>query len=172
VAELDELIDQFVHETGALYPKPNPNYMVDASDTPASLDLTAGLVPRNSVLVKTDGAIRVIGKGRQPFLGTAQVKFSGPLTLKLRVRSTAGGEGRIQWRIGSQNTFLSEHVVTFKVPAGTTWQDVSIPLPIQGKVSVIRLYFPAEKTAVDVQVIRFMDKRGREKLWDFKGVSP
>ncbi len=172
VAELDALIDQFVHETGALYPKPNPNYMADASDTPASLDLTAGLVPRNSVLVKRDGAIRVIGKGRQPFLGTAQVKFSGPLTLKLRVRSTAGGEGRIQWRIGSKNTFLSEHVVTFQVPAGTTWQDVSIPLPIQGKVSVIRLYLPAEKTAVDVQVIRFMDKRGREKLWDFKEVSP
>ena len=145
----------------------------DAPGTRGDSNPIAGLVPRNCKVVKTDGAIRVTGEGRQPFLGTGQVKFSGPLTLKLRARSSSGGKGRVQWRTGGQETFPeSAQVVTYNLPAGTTWQTISVPLPIQGKVSVIRLYLPAETTAVEVQSIQFLDKSGREKLWDFAGVTP
>ena len=104
VRELDALIDQFVQDTGALVPKPNPDYNADAQTTLSSSNLTAGLVARKCKVVKTDDAIRVIGEGRQPFLGTTRVKFSDPLTLKLRARSTAGGKGRIHRGIMLSNT--------------------------------------------------------------------
>ena len=52
------------------------------------------------------------------------------------------------------------------------WQDVTVHLPIQGKARVVRLYLPAETTAVEVQSIRFLDRSGREKTWDFAGVTP
>jgi arylsulfatase A-like enzyme len=170
VKELDALIDQFVKDTGALYPKPNPNFNVAApgkrnENTSASI---AGLVARMCKIVRTKDAIRVTGEGRLPFLGTAQVRFNGPLTLKLRARSTAGGKGRVQWKTSDQKTFSkSTQIVTYDLPAGTKWQDVTVQLPIQGRAGVIRLYLPAEKAAVEVQSIQFLNKSGREKLWDF-----
>jgi hypothetical protein len=101
------------------------------------------------------------------------VKFNGPLTLKLRARSTAGGEGRVQWRTAAQKTFSeSAEVVTYDLPAGTNWQDVTVHLPIQGKASVIRLFLPAEKAPVEVQAIQFLGKGDREKSWNFTGATP
>ncbi len=132
VKELDALIDQFVKDTGALYPKPNPDFNAAAPGKRNSSDPIAGLVARKCKVVKTKDAIRVTGEGRLPFLGTAQVRFNGPLILKLRARSTAGGKGRVQWRTSSQKTFpKSAQVVTYDLPAGTKWQDVTVQLPIR-----------------------------------------
>ena len=178
VNELDALIDQFVKDTGALVPRPNPNYRADARAKPVSVPSApskpvAGLVLRNCRIVNTDGAVRVVSDGRQPFLGTAQVRFGGPLTLKLRARSTVGGTGRVQWKTVGQNAFPeSSQIATYRLPAGARWQDISVPLPVQGQTTIIRLYFPAGKTAVEVQSIQYLDKSGKQKLWDFSGVSP
>jgi arylsulfatase A-like enzyme len=170
VKELDALIDQFVEDTGALVPKPNPNFNSKVSKPlhGTNADPIAGLVTRMCKVVTTDGAIRITATGRQPFLGTGQVRLSGPLTLRLRARSTAGGEGRVQWRTATQETFPeSTQIVTYHLSAGTKWQDVSIQLPIQGNARVVRLYLPADKSAVEVQSIQFLDKSGRKKAWDF-----
>jgi hypothetical protein len=170
VKELDALIDQFVEDTGALVPKPNPNFNSKVSKPlhGTNADPIAGLVTRMCKVVATDGAIRITATGRQPFLGTGQVRLSGPLTLRLRARSTAGGEGRVQWRTATQETFPeSTQIVTYHLSAGTKWQDVSIQLPIQGNARVVRLYLPADKSAVEVQSIQFLDKSGRKKAWDF-----
>ena len=181
VKELDALIDQFVRDTGALVPKPNSNFDANAEtkrrvpnpavSTPT--ESVAGLVPRNCRIVSTEGAIRVVGNGRRSFLGTAQVRFSGPLTLKLRARSHAGGKGQVRWRTAGQDSFLeSSQIATYNLPAGMLWQDVSVSLPVQGKPTVIRLYLPFGKTAVEVQSIQFMDQNGRDDSWDFSGVTP
>lgn len=175
VKELDALIDQFVKDTGALYPKPNPDFNAAAPNKPddRNSDPIAGLVARMCKVIKTEKAVRIVAEGRLPFLGTGQVKLNGPLTLKLRTRSTAGGKGRVQWRTGGQATFpQSAQVVTYDLPAGTEWQDILVRLPVQGKVSVIRLFLPAQKTPVELQSIQFIDRSGREKCWDFSGVSP
>ncbi|MCH7686489.1 MAG: sulfatase-like hydrolase/transferase, partial [Planctomycetes bacterium] len=173
VRELDTLIDQFVQDTGALYPKPNPDFNAAAPGKRDNSDPIAGLVPRKCKVVKTDGAIRVIGEGRQPFLGTTQVKFRGPLTLKFRARSTAGGKGRVQWKTKGQETFpKSGQNVTYHLPKGKNWQDVTVPLPINGKARTIRLYLPAESTAVEIQSIQFMDESGQERSWNFAGAAP
>jgi hypothetical protein len=124
-------------------------------------------------VVAGDGVIQITRGGHQPFLGTAQVKFDGPLTLRLRARSKAGGTGRVHWRTAGQDLFPeSSQMATYDLPAGTTWQDVTVSLPVQGKPAVIRLYFPAGKTAVEVQSIQFTNKSGQEKSWDFSGVTP
>ncbi|MDP7014435.1 MAG: sulfatase [Pirellulaceae bacterium] len=174
VKELDALIDQFVEETGALYPKPNPGYNATSENKPVGKsDSIAGLVARKCKVVNAEGAIRVTGEGRLPFLGTAQVKFAGPLTMKLRGRSPTGGKGRVQWRTNGQDTFPeSGQVVSYDLPAGKTWRTVSVSLPIEGRAGVIRLYLPAEKAAVELQSIEFVDKRGGKKVWDFSGLTP
>lgn len=166
VKELDALIDQFVADTGALYPKPNPAFREQA-------DPIAGLVPRNCKLVRVAGAIRIIGEGRQPFLGTAQVKLSGPLTLKLVARSTAGGKGSLRWKTRDQESFpKSGQNVNYELPAGNAWQEITVAIPVQGVAGIIRLHLPAEASPVEIKSMQFIDENGRKKTWDFSGVQP
>ena len=173
VKELDALIDQFVQDTGALYPKPNPDFNAAAPNTPVDANPIAGLVPRFCKVVNAEGAIRITGEGRLPFLGTGQVKLDGPLTLKLRARSTAGGKGRVQWRTGAQKVFPeSGQVVSYDLPAGKEWQNVSVRIPVRGKAGVIRLFLPAAKASVELQSMRFLDRNGREKSWSFADLIP
>ncbi len=169
VRQLDALIDQFVEETGALYPKPNPAF----TGTAKSFDTSEGLVPRNCRLVNTVGAIRVDGTGRLPFLGTARVKLRGPLTMTLIARSARGGKGRVQWKTKGQDDFPeSEQRISYDLPAGEAWREVKAELPIQGQPQIVRLYLPAETSPVELRAIRFQDGQGRTKVWDFSPVSP
>ncbi|MBI1249400.1 sulfatase-like hydrolase/transferase [bacterium] len=166
VKQMDALIDQFVKETGALYPKPNPAY---AGPTEA----TDGLVARLCKLVKTDGAIQVVGEGRLPFLGTAQVHLNGPLKMTLVARSKEGGKAQIRWSKKGEGTFPEKNqTVDYELPAGEAWQTVKIDLPIKAQPQVIRTYLPAQHTPVEIQSIRFEDKSGRVKSWDFSQVTP
>jgi hypothetical protein len=52
-----------------------------------------------------DGALRVEPDGRTPLLGTAQVRMTGPMTLKLRSHSSSGGVGKVQWKTADQENF-------------------------------------------------------------------
>jgi len=169
VKQLDLLIDQFIKETGALYPKPNPAYTATAK----TADATDGLVPRSCKLVKADGAIRVVGDGRLPFLGTARVKLKGPLKLTLVARSESGGTGRVHWKTNGQEDFPENgQIVSYKLPAGESWQEIKVNLPIRGQPQIVRLYLPADESAVQLRSIYFQDAQGREKAWDFSEVMP
>ena len=165
VKELDALIDGFIDRTGALAPKPNPAYV---KPDPAS-----GLVPRMCKITIVDGALRVEGDGRTPFLGTAQVKHTEPTTLKLRARSATGGTGKVQWKTASQDDFpASGQIAEFTLPAGEDWHDVTVNLPFEGATSIIRLYVPAAESPVEIQSMEFVSQNGRRKAWSFSDVTP
>lgn len=164
--QLDTLIDQFVKETGALYPKPNPAYA-------GQRDVTNGLVPRNCRLIRVEGAIQVLGDGRLPFLGTASVKLNGPLKLTLLARCEAGGKGRVHWKTSDQEDFpVTGQSVAYELTGGNTWQTITLDLPIKGQPQVMRLYLPADNSPVELGAVRFQDGQGREKTWEFSEVSP
>ncbi|NRB76206.1 MAG: sulfatase, partial [Verrucomicrobiales bacterium] len=96
VARLDALLEAHLEETGALRPKPNPNYNVEAVKAAKAPDV--GLVPKQCETVVADGRLKVTPTGKFPFLGTASVKMGGPLTLRMKLRSEAGGAGKVAWR--------------------------------------------------------------------------
>lgn len=170
VNQLNGLIDQFVEQTGALYPKPNPNFnskIVGIMGDQKS-QTVRGLVPRNCKILRIGEKIRIVGDGRQTFLGTGQVRMNGALTLSLRVRSSEGGTGKVQWRTTGQEAFpKSTQVVSYRLPGGDQWSDVAIRLPIQGRSEVIRLYFPLDQSPIELQSIVFQDKAGKQKSWEF-----
>jgi len=178
VKELDTLIDAFVRDTGALYPKPNPAFKPRAAKprpagAKAAADPFAGLVPKFCKLSITNGAARVEADGRTPFLGTAQVKAAGPFTLKLRARSTTGGPGKVQWTTKDQTEFpKTGQTVEFTLPAGDDWQDVTVDIPLTGESRIIRLYLPADKSPVEIASIQYTGKTGTFKVWNFTFVKP
>ncbi len=124
VQQLDALIDRFVKETGALYPQPNPDYRPRLASAIAEPAAMAGLVPKFCKVTVIDGALRIEADGRTPFLGSGRVKFAGPLKLNLRIRSQAGGSGKVQWKTAEQDAFpATGQVVNFDVPG---WQRLAI----------------------------------------------
>jgi hypothetical protein len=165
VAELNTRIDRFIKDTGALAPKPNPAYV-----EPAPRDPTSGLVPKMCKMSLAPGALRVEAAGRTPFLGTAQVKHTGAMTLKLRARSAAGGTGKVQWKTAEQEDFpAAGQIVEYTLPAGDQWQEVTIELPVKGKTAIVRLYLPAHEAPVEIESIEFFPA-GSDKpvrVWSF-----
>lgn len=162
VRQLDALIDAFVRDTGALYPKPNPAFKKP--------DRADGLVPKACTATVTSGALLVKADGKEaPFLGTAQVKHAGALTLMLRVKSAAGGPGRVQWMTEEQTEFpKTGQTAAFELSAIQEWQDVSVAVPVHGALRIARLYLPADRAPVEIASIRWLDADGNlVRMWAF-----
>jgi len=160
VKELDALIDGFVADTGALYPKPNPAYKLRAA-----IDPVQGLAPKFCKATVVEGALRIEADGRTPFLGTAQVKLTGPITMTLRARSGPGGPGKVQWKSASQTEFpATGQTADFVIPASAVWQDITVALPVEGPAGTIRVYLP---TPVEIERLQFSAATGKPKQWNF-----
>ena len=173
VKELDALIDGFLKDTGALVPKPNPAYRPNTAPAAASknaAEAVQGWVPKQCKATIVNGALCVEADGRTPFLGTVQVKHAGPAVLKLRIRTTAGGAGKIQWRLAEQDTFPSTgQTVTFELSPGPSWQDLNVALPVKGQLVHFRLYLPADRAPVEIASVQFLPANSSRpvRAWSF-----
>ena len=55
----------------------------------------------------------------------------------------------------------------FALPAGGSWTEVKVTLPIDGAMQHLRLYLPAEKEGVEVDWIELAPATGPVRRWDF-----
>lgn len=84
--------------------------------------------------------------------------------MKFRVRSAAGGAGKVEW-LPSPSSADKARSVAFQV-AGGDWQEFSVDLPSDGPLGILRLYLPAQTEAVQLDWIELQS--GREmKRTDF-----
>ncbi|MCB1234007.1 MAG: sulfatase [Verrucomicrobiae bacterium] len=174
VVELDALIDGFIADTGALAPKPNPVF----SETTAAATRAPefGLVARMCAMTVVDGALRVEVDGRAPFLGTAQVRHSGPIVLKLRLKAPAGGAAKVQWKTAGQDDFPQQgQVAEYTLLSQPGWQEISVELPVAGDpTQLVRLYFPPGKSILEIESIRYFAKGADQPFreWNFGATKP
>jgi arylsulfatase A-like enzyme len=177
VKELDALIDGFLKDTGATYPRPNPAYKAASAAPPApatpapkgakQAGAVAGWVPKSSTATVRDGALVVEADGKNPFLGLTGLKHAGPVTLSLRAKS-AGGPAKIQWRTADQETFpASGQVAEFALPAGADWAEAKVSLPVTGSLLHLRLYLPAQASPVTLDWVELKPATGKPQRWDF-----
>ena len=166
VKELNSLIDQFIKDTGAIAPQPNPDYK-SAPKAELPTEKTNGLVARSCEFSVRKDHLRIDAKGPAPFIGIAGWKNSGAMTLVLRVRSEKAGEGKVHWKTKEQAEFAEgKQSVNYKLAASKDWQEVKVSLPTEGVVGVLRLYLPGG--SIDVEEIGFQDKDSKPiKRWMF-----
>ncbi len=165
VKELDALIDGFLKDTGAAYPRPNPAYKPIATKTPAkSTDPLEGWKERGCKATITDGilSMKAIGKPGASFLGHAMAKMTGPATIKLRVRSQTGGPANIDsFPNGSADTngMLS---LPFSVKPGD-WQDVQVEVTTKVLLGTMRVYLPDS----EIDFIKVVPAKGAAMEFEF-----
>jgi len=172
VQELDALIDRFLADTGATYPRPNPAYQPAAAQSAAAPDdPLEGWKARQCVAIVKDGVLTMTGTGKPgtAFLGHGMGKLGGPATVQLRVRAAVGGAGKIEWLPNGAHDPTGAQSVPFDVPAGD-WQTLTVEVPAQGPLGVVRIYLSAgEGKPVELDWIEVRGKGPGAKLprWDF-----
>lgn len=170
VAELNSLIDGFLENTGATFPRPNPAFQASATTRRGGSDPLDAWKQRGCTVELAGGRLIVRGTGKPgtAFLGHAAGRMTGPATVRLRVRCSESGEGRIDSLpngAGDPTTVVSH---PFELSAGD-WQDVTVELKREGPLGVLRFYLPATSTAaVEIDAIDITPVQGRAEHRDFE----
>ncbi len=191
VKAMDLQIEQFLADTNAVQPVRNPAFdsamfhpedegspkshsMSKSNDNAKSKPKTAtttdddpkllGWKLRGCAGTVNDGVLTVTANSKAPFLGFAAGKLNGPTVVKFHIRSSAAGEGKVEWLPTPQANDKAQSV-PYKL-AASDWQDVSVTLPADGTLGILRLYLPAQKEPVHIDSIELRNSDDK-RLTDF-----
>lgn len=175
VKELDTLIEQFLTNTKAVLPAPNPafdptKYRPELEGKP-TLDQKAGAPNKNAAApigwraanckgeIK-GGIIHLTEMGDTSFLGLTAGKLSGASTATIRIK-TKPGVSHLDWLPdGPAGKAQSVEYIA----KGGEWEEISVKVPATGPLGVVRLYFPKETTAAQVDWIRLQNKQQKMRV--------
>ena len=196
VRSLDRLIEEYIAEADVVVPLPNPNFdpakfdpsqigvqagglkmppgaASKSNDPPATVttpQMLGWIAKGCDVSVQPD-SLQIAAAGRQPFLANAKLRATGPVELRLRIRAGRNGTGRLQWRTEDQTGFpATGQTASFGVRGGD-WQELSVPLAVEGRLVQLRLFPPVQKQPVEIDWIEIAPIGGNDKdrqRWDFK----
>jgi len=165
VSELSALIDGFLKDTGATFPRPNPAYKPVAAKTPAAkTDPLDNWKERGCKATVADGilTLKATGKAGTAFLGHGMANMNGPAVFKLRVRSTNGGAGKIDSLPKTSADTSLVHSTPLDVKAGD-WQELTIELKEKAPLGTLRVYLPDS----DIDFIEVTPAKGKPQRWNF-----
>ncbi|MEQ1852696.1 MAG: N-acetylgalactosamine 6-sulfate sulfatase, partial [Chthoniobacteraceae bacterium] len=171
VKELDPLIEGFLADTGATYPRPNPAFKPTSPKRANANtgDPLEGWKARQCGAVVKDGVLtmKATGKPGTAFLGHATGRMTVPATVKFRARSAAGGVGKVEWLPESSANPGNVKSVAFSLTAGD-WQELSVEIPGTGPLGTLRLYLPADAKPVELDWVELRGKdAGAPQRWEF-----
>jgi arylsulfatase A-like enzyme len=196
VKALDQLIEDYITEAKVVVPLPNPNFDPAKFDPstigvqPGGLRMPAskktpgkagpvttvnkasmlGWIARGGDVSVESGSLKITAAGRQPLLVNAKVRTEGPVEARLRIRAQANGTARLQWRTEGQDLFPATGQSKSFAVAGGDWQEVRVPLAVEGRLVQVRFFPPAQKQPVEIDWIEIGPTRGNDKdreRWDF-----
>jgi arylsulfatase A-like enzyme len=185
VRDLDNKIEQFLNETGAVVPIPNPRFDPNQYDltlegksqpkranttNPASSARTnekwiqnendpvlRGWKVRNCQALVEDGNLKLKMLKPTSFLGFAAGKHHGPSQIKFRMKG-AIGEGHVDWLPDGPGS--SANVVHYRLNSDQ-WQEITVDLPAASALGIVRIYFPKEAQNVEVDSIEITSRESK-----------
>ena len=177
VRRLDQIITDFLTDTKAVLPVPNPvfdpaKYRPDleginkvrgnpkptrgkapAKDDPFDPKLK-GWKARHCKYEVANSIVTVKSPGGEAFLGTG-AGLSGPATVTFRIRSPEAGQAKVEW--------LDQKIPPESVPFSTRggdWETISVEVPAKRPLGILRIYLPPADGAVEVD---WIDIKGTPK---------
>ena len=197
VKAMDRLIEDYITEAKVVVPQQNPKFDPAKFDStkigvqagglkmpkgfkkpgqpatkPAKIVNQAfmlGWSGRGCAVTIESDSLQVTPKGRQPFLVNAKIRAEGPVELRMRIRTKADGKAKVQWRTEGQDLFPKNGQTKEFAVTGGDWQELKVPLPVDGRLIHLRFFPPAKnkkQTAID-----WIEIKGA-KRWDFQASVP
>jgi hypothetical protein len=171
-AELNDLIQLYLADTQAVVPRFNPESgkakaakAAPKKKAAAPDDLPGGWKNRAGAASVKDGALSVQSKGAESFLGVGAGLAAGPAKFTFRIRAPQAGEGKVTLLNGAGSA--EALAVTYKVAGDSTWETVTLELPVQEKAGILRLYLPTGSAAVEFDDIVLTPAQGEPRRWTF-----
>lgn len=181
VAELDALIEKFLADTHAVVPVPNPAFdpaqyrpELEGKQTPKSKPKAPaqsaakgkgkddgdpalqGWKARECKAGVKDGILRLTDIGGACFLGMAAGKHSGPSSVKFRIKAQPG-TSHFDWFPSGIGSPAKSVPFTLK---GGDWEEVTVELPAEGPLGIVRLYVPKQTQPVEIDWIELASIAG------------
>jgi len=177
VRTLDSKIDQFLKETAAVVPVPNPRF--DPNQYDPSLEGKAQRKPANppgknnplplnanSIQNENDpalkgwkvrncrasieaGILKLEDMKTVSFLGFAAGKHQGPSQVKFRLKTNAG-PAHVDWLPGGAAS--TAQVVNYQ-SSSDQWQEITVDLPATTPLGIVRIYFPVNAKEAQIDFI-------------------
>ena len=139
-------------------PKANPQAAAPApaaAPTPVD-DKLHGWKARNCQATVKDDILRVTNLSDASFLGFAAGKHSGPSTVKLRIKASAG-TSHVDWLPGGAQS--QPQTIPFTLRGGD-WQEITVEMPATGSLGIVRVYLPKQDQPVEIDWIELHSKTG------------
>ena len=133
-----------------------------------------GWIARNAEATVEGESLRISPAGRQPFIANAKLRANGPVEVRLRIRTLKNGTGRLQWRTEVQDGFPETGQRRSFDVAGGDWQELSVPLGVEGRLVQLRFFLPVQKHPVEIDWIEITPTGGIDKekqRWDFENAA-
>ena len=186
VRTLDSKIDQFLTETTAVVPVPNPRF--DPTQYDPSLEGKAQPKPANPPGIKTpipvnansirnendpalkgwkvrncrasiqEGILKLDDVKPNSFLGFAAGNHQGPTQIKFRLKAIAG-PAHVDWLPGGAAS--KAQVVNYQ-SSSEQWQEITVDLPATTPLGIVRIYFPVNTKEAQIDFIEIDSKSPRK----------
>jgi len=164
VKELDVLIEEFLRESGAVVPKPNPSYR------PGALRVVDGWrASPHCWLSRGEGTLRVNSEGNDPFIWTDWVpEVAGEFTIRFRMRSESKGMGQFFWADVRKPEFGPHARLDFKPAHDGEWHEYQVKFRTEAPLALIRIDPSTAPGVVEFDWIRLFGPEGEVlKSWEF-----
>jgi hypothetical protein len=181
VAELDAMIETFLTDTKAVVPVPNPAFdpakyrpelegkqqpkgkaKAPAKSAAKGKDdgdpALQGWKARDCQAAVKDGILRLTNIGSACFIGFGASKHSGPTTAKFRIKAKAG-TSHFDWLPGGVGSQQKRVDFTLK---GGEWEAITVELPAEGPLGIVRLYLPMQEQPVEIDWIELISQNGSQ----------
>lgn len=175
VAQLDDLIENFLHETNAVRPVPNPAFdpsryrpelegksmMLEKKQMPQDQQSKSpGWRAADCKGVIKDGILCLSDLGPQSFLGITVGKHQGPATVKFLIKAKRG-ESHADWL--PDGPAGKAHRAGFAVKGGE-WEEVCVMVPASGPAGVIRIHPPPQSNSLQIDWIEVQSETTTRRL--------
>lgn len=98
---------------------------------------------RGGTLDLTEGVMRLVPEGKNPALIRNGLQLSGPVTVKMTIKSPGDKPIRLDWRNQNEKTFLAENQISIPIEESSEWQTLSVEIPSVNDVVHVRFNLPA-----------------------------
>ncbi len=142
------------------------------SATSARVADIQGWRSRNGTLALRDGALAITPDASaapkaRPLIAHGGLDLVGPVRLTMRARARQGGKSAIKWRTQASAAFEPENTVAFDWPDSSGWREVQVHLPVQGRLTHLRITLPKDSNGLEVQSIELGGKESKAQTWRF-----